>query len=189
LLLAICAVVLAWRCVLVFVLGAPKDRMYVATDTRIDSILAGCVLAVWKNPMLDERGPSDKQLGLLWLPIGAAMVLVSLVIRKPEFEQSFRYTLQSFGLLPFFVAAIRWHDRFPVTLLNTRVASYLGVLSYSMYLTHTMVIWGFEERTKLAEPLRAALALAVVIAAAALIHRFVEKPIARLRRRMSSARG
>ena len=185
-LIAICTLVLAWRCVLVFVLDAAKDRTYVASDTRVDSIIAGCLLAIWNNPVLDKQGPSDRRLGFLWLPLGGLMVLSSLVIRKPDFEQSFRYTLQSFGLLPFFIAVIRWHDRFPFTLLNTRIAKYLGVLSYSMYLTHTMVIWGLEDRTHLPEPVRAVLALTIVIAAAAAIHRFVEKPFARLRRRFGS---
>lgn len=33
--------VLTWRLVLVFALGATEDRTYLATDTRIDSILLG----------------------------------------------------------------------------------------------------------------------------------------------------
>jgi len=186
-LVGICTAILAWRCILVFMLDAPKDRTYVASDTRIDSIMAGCVLAVWNNPALNDRGPSDKTLGLFWLPLGGLMLLISLVIRKPDFEQTFRYTLQSFGLLPLFIAAIRWHARFPFNLLNTRLAKYLGVLSYSMYLTHTMVIWGLEDRTHLPEIVRAGLALAIVVAAAAAIHRFVEKPFGNLRRRFGSA--
>lgn len=186
-LLGICALVLAWRCVLVFMLDAPKDRMYVASDTRVDSIIAGCLLAIWQNPVLDKHGPSDKKLGLVWLPLGGLMVVASLVIRRPDFEQSFRYTLQSFGLLPFFVAVIRWHDRFPFTLLNSRPAKYLGVLSYSMYLTHTMVIWGIDERTHLPNVVRAVLSFVIVLTAAAGIHRFIEKPFGRLRRRFGSA--
>jgi peptidoglycan/LPS O-acetylase OafA/YrhL len=185
-LLALCALVLAWRCMLVYVLDATKDRTYVASDTRIDSIVAGCILAVFKNPMLDADGPSDRRLGLVWLPLGSVLLLVSLVVRRPEFEQSFRYTLQSFGLLPVFVAAIRWHDRFPFTLLNTRLAKYLGLLSYSMYLVHTMAIWGLENRTNLPEPVVAVLSLGLVIATAALMHRFIERPFAKLRRRFGS---
>lgn len=185
-LLSLCAIVLSWRCILVYVLEATKDRTYVASDTRIDSIVAGCILAVWKNPVLDvAQLPSSRRLGLVWLPLGVTMLLVSLVIREPNFEQSFRYSLQSFGLLPVFMAAICWHDRFPFTWLNTRLAAYLGLLSYAMYLLHTMVIWGFEDRTSLPEPLVAVLSLAVVIAGAALMHRFVEKPFAKLRRRFS----
>jgi peptidoglycan/LPS O-acetylase OafA/YrhL len=180
-----CLVILAWRCVLVFGLEASKDRLYVATDTRIDSILAGCLLAVWKNPVLDRDGPSDRQLGLLWLPLGTACVLVSVfVARTLPFEQTLRYTLQSFGLLPFFLAAIRWYDKGPFALLNTRLLKYLGLLSYSMYLTHTSVIWGLEHWLAWPEPLRAALALLIIIALAFVIHHGVERPVGRLRKRL-----
>jgi peptidoglycan/LPS O-acetylase OafA/YrhL len=130
-LISLCALVLAWRCVLVFGLDASKDRTYVASDTRVDSILAGCLLAVWRNPALEEHAFTDRALATRWLPAGGFMVLVSLVFRRPEFEQTLRYTLQSFGLLPFFVAAIRWHDRSVFKLLNSPVAKYLGLLSYS----------------------------------------------------------
>jgi peptidoglycan/LPS O-acetylase OafA/YrhL len=180
--LAICALILLWRCVLVFALDAGKDRTYVATDTRIDSILAGCVLAVWKNPALDQNGPSDAALLRVWLPLGALSVATSLLVRVPSFEQSFRYTLQSFGLLPFFVAAMRFHDRWPVRLLNTRPAKYLGLLSYSMYLLHTSLIWGLEQWLDWREPARAALALFLVVALAAVIHVGVEKPMGKLRK-------
>jgi len=185
-LIGLCALVLAWRCFLVFVMDAPKDRLYIASDTRVDSILAGCLLAVWQNPVIDRQAISDRRLGLLWLPVGAVMVLVSLVIRRPDFEQSFRYTLQSFGLLPLFIAAIRWHDRLPFRWLNTGVAKYLGVLSYAMYLTHTTVIWGVDDRVKLPDAVRAVLSLVIVIAVSTLIHRLVERPFAKLRRRFGS---
>ena len=61
-LLTICALVLVWRFVLVFALDAPKDRTYVATDTRIDSILFGCILAVWSNPFLDSATIDGRRL-------------------------------------------------------------------------------------------------------------------------------
>ena len=72
-------------------------------------------------------------------------------------------------------------------MLNSKVAKYLGLLSYSMYLTHTMVIWGLEDRTHVSELVRATIALAIVVTLSALIHRFVEKPFGKLRRRFGSA--
>ena len=183
-LVGLCAIVLAWRCVLVFAFDAPKDRMYVSTDTRVDAILAGCILAIWKNPAL-ERPADDRALKRLWLPLGAAAVLASLLIRIPDFEQTFRYSLQSFGLMPFFAAAVRWHDRGMLRLLNLRFVRYVGVLSYSMYLMHTSMLWGLGQWTSWSEPVRGVAALAVLLTAATLIHRYVEKPCAALRRRLS----
>jgi peptidoglycan/LPS O-acetylase OafA/YrhL len=184
-LVGICAFVLAWRCVLVFVFHAPKDRVYLASDTRIDSIIAGCVLAVWRNPVLDDDSFSDRTLKWL-LPVGSAAVLVSLVItRHEEFEQTLRYTLQSFGLLPVFVACIKWHDRGIFRILNLRVTKYIGVLSYLLYLMHTGMLWVFSERTRLPEAVRGVLALGVSIALAAFLHVVVEEPALRLRRKLS----
>lgn len=186
-LVGICVLVLLWRCGLVFGLHVGKDRTYVATDTRIDSILAGCLLAVWKNPALADPGPTNRSLGFVWLPLGGLCVLVSLFVRQPEFEQTFRYTLQSFGLLPFFLAAVRWHDRGPFRLLNTAVAKYLGLLSYSMYLLHTSVIWGLESWTHWSDPLRGLVAFGIVLVLGTGMYHLVEKPCGKLRRRLSGA--
>jgi peptidoglycan/LPS O-acetylase OafA/YrhL len=184
-LLALCVLVLAWRCVLVFYFHAWKDRTYLATDTRVDAILTGCILAVWRNPVLDEDQFDDKWFKWLWLPLGAAAFLVSIVIRVPDFEQTFRYTLQSFGLLPLFVAAVRWHDTAVGRILNWSALRRLGVLSYSLYLMHTAVIWALEERTTWSPLSRGVAAFAILIVLATLIYRFVEKPCARIRRRLS----
>ncbi len=184
-LLLACAVVLVWRCILVFGFHVYKDRVYLGTDTRVDAILAGCILAIFKNPVLDRDAIDDRRLGYLWLPLGCASVLASLILRIPDFEQTFRYTLQSFGLLPIFVAAIRWHDRWPFRALNLRLVRHVGVLSYSLYLMHTSTIWALEKHTSWPTPVRGIAALGILWALAAIIYRYVEKPCAKARRNLS----
>jgi peptidoglycan/LPS O-acetylase OafA/YrhL len=184
-LILFCVFVLAWRCVLIYYFDAPRDRTYVATDTRIDSILAGCVLAIWGNPVLDREGPSDKKLSLFWLPIGIAAVVLSLLPRIHEYDQTLRYTLQSFGLAPFFVAAIRWHDRGVFRILNLPLIRYLGVLSYSLYLMHVSMLWMLEFWVPWPVWIRGIVAFVVLIGLAALINHYVERPCARIRRRLS----
>jgi peptidoglycan/LPS O-acetylase OafA/YrhL len=180
-----CFLVLAWRCALIFLLHAARERTYLASDTRVDSILAGCILAVWHNPVLDKGSIDDRRLAYLWLPLGAACVLLSLVLRGDPFEQTLRYTLQSFGLLPLFTAAVRWHDRGPFRFLAWAPLRRLGVYSYSMYLMHLSVLFVISKRTHLTAVPKGALALGIVILLAAAIYRFVEKPCAKLRRRLS----
>jgi len=184
-LLAICFIILIWRCVLIFYFGASHDRVYVATDTRIDSILAGCVLAIWGNPMLDKQTTSDKKLSFVWLPVGMAAVLLSLLPRVHEFDQTIRYTLQSFGLVPFFIAAIRWHDRVVFRILNYAPIRYVGVLSYSLYLMHDSMLLGLEHATTLNPWLRGVIAALILLLFASLIYRYLERPCARLRSRLS----
>lgn len=184
-LLAICVLILIWRCVLVFFFDAPKDRVYLGSDTRIDSILAGCILAIWGNPVLDRAVPSDKKLAFVWLPIGILAVLLSLLPRVHEFDQTLRYTLQSFGLFPFFIAAIRWHDRSVFRILNLAPIRYLGVLSYSLYLMHDSMLWGLERCTVWPSWLRGVVGFVALLGIAALIYRYVERPCARMRSRLS----
>lgn len=185
-LLGLCALLLAWRFYLVLALHAPQDRTYVASDTRMDAILFGCILAVWHNPVLDrERSVTDRTLGLVWLPLGVAMVILSLVVRTPAFDQTLRYTLQSAGLGPFFVAAIRWHDRWPFRVFSLRPVRYVGLLSYSLYLLHDVALRLVAENTPLPPLASAAVAFAAIIVVASGLYRFVEKPCGELRRRLS----
>ena len=186
-LLGLCAAVLAWRCLLVFGFHAPKDRMYVATDTRVDSILFGCVLAVWGNPALDISSFSERRLKAIWLPLAFLTLLASFAVPKiwPGFEQTFRYTFQGLALFPVFVAAIRYPAWGAFRWLNVGWVRTIGLLSYSLYLLHTIVLAGLHRWFHGSDGLIGALALAASLALAAVIYRFVEKPCARLRRRLS----
>jgi peptidoglycan/LPS O-acetylase OafA/YrhL len=185
LLFALCLLILAWRCLLIFGFDAAKERTYVATDTRIDSIIAGCILAVWHNPIFPKERLDDRRLARIWLPIGIAMVVASVLPRVHWFDQTLRYTLQSFGLMPCFMAAIRWHDRFPFRLLDSAVMRKIGLYSYSLYLMHTSALWAMENYVSLPEIVRGLMALVLLIGVAALMYRYVEKPASSLRKRVS----
>ena len=186
-LLGLCAAVLAWRCVLVFGLHAAKDRLYVATDTRVDSILFGCILAVWNNPALDAIVVPEKALKMLWVPLGFCALAASFVIPKvwPGFEQTFRYTLQGVALFPVFVAAIKYPTWGAFRWLNVGWVRTAGLLSYSLYLLHTTVLYGVHHWLHGSDTVLALPALAISVALAALIYVGVEKPCGRLRRRLS----
>jgi peptidoglycan/LPS O-acetylase OafA/YrhL len=181
----LCLAFLAWRCFLVFALHAPKDRLYVASDTRGDSILFGCILAVWGNPALETNCISERMLKGLWLPLALAALLASFALRGLRFEQTFRYTIQGIALFPVFIAAIRYPGWGPFQLLNLRPVAFLGVLSYSLYLMHTTVLYGLHQWTPWSRGAKGPLALGMSILLAWLIYRFVEKPCARLRKRLS----
>ncbi len=185
----LCVLVLAWRCVLVYGMNSPPNRTYVASDTRVDSILFGCALAVHGNPMLD--GPSRLS-ARVWkwvmLPIGAAMLLVSFVLRDPGFRETFRYSLQGVALYPLFIVAMRFPTWAPMRVLNTRLLAFVGVLSYSLYLVHHVVLEGLRPVLPTHPIARTLVALAISAAIAWLIHELVEKPAARLRRRLLRAR-
>lgn len=184
----LCAAVLAWRLVLVLALGAGKDRTYVATDTRIDSILFGCILGVFANPVLDRARVGDGVLRYVLVPLALLGLAASFVIRDPRFQETTAYTVQGICLFPLFIAAVRSASWGPFRLLNLGWVKFVGVLSYSIYLVHPAVLWGVDRWAHSLPGLaQALLGLAITLAIAYGIYLAVEKPAARLRRRLSRA--
>lgn len=187
-LLVLCALILAWRTVLVLVLHSVEDRTYMGSDTRFDSILFGCALALGANPMLDPPWFADRLWRAVLLPLGLLGLLVSFVVRDPVFRETFRYTLQGISLVPVFVVAMRWPRWGPMRLLNLAPVRWMGLLSYSLYLLHLVVLGVVQRAPALRGVLGGALALAVSVLVAWLIHLVIERPAARLRRKLSHAR-
>jgi peptidoglycan/LPS O-acetylase OafA/YrhL len=189
-LLGICAAVLLWRFILVYhlhslnmVFGPVTDpiRTMFATDTRIDSILFGCVLALWRNPVLDENSRQSWSLTIA----GLFVLLGTFLYRNPEFRETVRYTIQGIALIPLFISAIKLHDHWAFSWLNTPPLRFLGVLSYTLYLVHFPCL-------KLAEGwssnrvIVGMTALSMSMALAYFMHILIEKPLARFRRRLGS---
>jgi peptidoglycan/LPS O-acetylase OafA/YrhL len=189
-LLAICAAVLIWRCILVFRLHSldmhfglvtdPLRTMY-GTDTRIDSILFGCILALWGNPVLDDKPKHNWTLAIA----GALTLLVTFVYRDLVFRETIRYTLQSLALIPLFIAAIRLHDHWAFRWLNSRPLRFIGVLSYTLYLVHfpiLKIVEGWSNNRVVV----GFVAMSISLVIAYVMHVLVEKPLARFRRRFGS---
>lgn len=185
-LLGCCALVLAWRFILVLLLRVPPDRTFLATDTRVDSILFGCALALGANPILDKPRLTPRLMHRLILPLAFLLLLFSFFYRADWFRESLRYSLQGLALAPFFVTAVREPCLGPFRLLNLRILQHLGGLSYSLYLLHHVILFALPEARLGVWP-RAGLALALSVAAAEFIYRAIEKPCARLRRRLAHA--
>jgi peptidoglycan/LPS O-acetylase OafA/YrhL len=183
---AICAVVVVWRSILVFYFHSSIERTFIVTDARFDSMLFGCALAVFRNPALDD---TERPLSPIWtrvlLPLGIALLLFTFGVRSNEFRESVRYTLQGVGLYPIFVTAIRYPGSGPYRFLNLGFVRHLGVLSYSLYLGHHVIIDGVNKHLDAGTFPRAVLALVLSLLFAETMYHVVEKPCAKLRRRFS----
>lgn len=182
----ICALVLLWRCVLVFGYHAPENRISYATDTRLDSILFGCGLAVYGNPILDLPPDSRRRLKRILLPIGFGLLAASFMIPTPGFRETFRYTMQGIGLMPIFIAAICEPEFILFRGLNVGWVRFVGALSYSLYLVHYIVLsavghWlGGLHRFS-----QGALSLLISLAIAYLMYSLIEVPIAQVRKKFA----
>jgi peptidoglycan/LPS O-acetylase OafA/YrhL len=187
--IALCAlagVVLVWRCVLVFHGHVSEARTYYSTDTRADSLLLGCALALWGNPVLDEvRGGTRRAWG--WAVAGGFAIIASLAYRNFQFREGFRYTIQAAALVFIIryvvLAPTSWAGRF----LNHRIMVWIGQLSFAFYLVHQIVLFEVEKHVAGKVP-RAAISLVLSVALAWLLQRSVMTPAAKLRQRLEARR-
>jgi peptidoglycan/LPS O-acetylase OafA/YrhL len=181
----LCAAVLAWRCVLIFGFHADVSRTYFATDTRVDSILFGCALAVWHSPVADRMALVESRWKYVYLPAALAVFVLCLVVRDDAFRETARYSLQGLALTVVFIAAIRFPHWAVMRALNTRPMNFLGLLSYSLYLLHFAVLIQVQDRLpRLNVAMQGILALSVSIACSWVIYIVIEKPCATLRRKL-----
>ncbi len=184
-LVALCLLTLAWRCVLVYALGADYDRTYYGTDTRADALLTGCLLAVVANPVLDRVRLRLR--GALVALVGGGLLVVAGEQLPERLAATVGQTLQDVGLLAF-TAILSVPRSLPGRLLEWRPLVRLGVLSYSFYLFHGIVLTVIEEHTDWGIAPLAAVALVVTVALSQAVHMGVERPVARLRRRLAHQR-
>lgn len=186
-LFALCGVILAWRVWLVYGQHVPMDRTYLASDTRFDSILFGAALAVWGNPVLDGEPKGGLKLWkYVLLPVSLVVLLFCFVYRDDSFRETFRYSLQGLALLPVFVVAVRAPEWAPFRVLNWKPVAFVGVLSYSLYLTHHVVLYGISHHFPGWPGLvRGLVSLALSLGLAYTIYRLVEQPAATLRKRLT----
>jgi len=186
LLAALCLLILGWRYYLVLVEQVSSIRTYYATDTRIDSILFGCLLALRFNPLsIDQDQSSIPARHWVMLGTAGAVLLLTLLYRDPVFRETLRYSLQGLALTPFFYCAVAY-SRAPIFVwLEISALKKLGVYSYVIYLTHHVVISSLEHQNYGLQPaVTLLIAFLLSTAAAALVDRYVDGYFQRLRARL-----
>jgi peptidoglycan/LPS O-acetylase OafA/YrhL len=186
-LLAVLAVVPLWRALVPIVLpGVPAEEYtYMMTDTRIDSIVWGCLLSV----CLDRErwhGVLSRLVG--WLPVIAALVVLAatFVIRDATFRMTIRYSLQGIAL---FVLMLNLYYlpslRFGLRLLEVKTLTWLGTLSYALYLWH-FPIADLTYRYVESVPLQVGIILGASVLLSCVSYYLVETPFLKLRKRLGS---
>src|SRR6185295_3298640 len=107
----VCLAVLAWRFHLVQAPGFFPDRTYYASDTRIDSIVYGCILALVMNPARQPQRPGAMSMAQ-WavFATAAAAMLLTLLYRDPIFRETTRYSIQGLALMPIFYFVVRFSN-------------------------------------------------------------------------------
>ena len=183
--LGVCVVVLCWRLILVYGYDVSEHRTYYATDTRLDSLLFGCIMALWNNPALDTTSAvaTPSYAPVLALAGGLCLLVATLLIRDSGFRETWRYTLQGIAVAPIFWTAIKNPHWIIFQPLNWKLTRAFGLISYSFYLTHVFCIDVVARLLGSSPLVNGAGAFLMTTAFATLMYFFIEKPFARLKAR------
>jgi peptidoglycan/LPS O-acetylase OafA/YrhL len=142
-------------------------------------------MALACNPWLD-RVPAPHRLHDGALAAAAlGVILATLVFRDDVFRLTARYSLQSLAIAVLIYLAVARAGQWPYRLLNTRPLVYLGTISYTIYLSHHMILQGIAKHEPAWGWLRImALGALLTLLLAEPVRRWIEAPCARLRRQL-----
>ncbi len=175
-----------WRIIIVHGTSLPAQTYtYVMTDARIDSILWGCLasLMLQAHPGIVHR---KWLIGSGPVLLAGLLLLLTFLFRDETFRQTVRYSLQGAALMVLvFNLYFNPAFGFAVTALELPLLSWLGRLSYPLYLWHYVVI-DFWERLLGPSPWTIPLALLFTLALAALSFYGIERPARALRKRFGA---
>ncbi|EFC86300.1 acyltransferase [Parafrankia sp. EUN1f] len=204
-LISLVIIVLIWREVLIST-GASNLRIYYAPDTRFDSLLVGCLLAVWRydslrgwaSPRHAARATADAILRRVafFSPV-ALVAIVVLFATGPDLVGRPTWMARGGYLLVAVLAAVAilgadqrrpgWYYR----MLSCRPASWVGRISYSLYLWHFPVTGVANDSLvpRYGRVPSAGAALVVSLGLASASYYLVERPVQRRRPAWVNARG
>ncbi|MET3469455.1 acyltransferase [Microbacterium sp. 1262] len=185
-LVAACVLAPMWRIYLALN-GAGFYRLYTSTDTRFDGILAGAAMALLANPALGDGipfGASDRSIRYVAAPL-ATMIGCAAALAPRTFGLTISDSVIYLCLVPIFWFVVIHPEGVFGRILNNRWVTHLGLLSFSIYLLHRVVI----ALVALFVPVAPAVdltSLIITIGIAQLMYLGVERPLAKLRRRLET---
>jgi peptidoglycan/LPS O-acetylase OafA/YrhL len=159
-----------WRAALIEG-GASTARIYFGTDTRVDALLLGCLLAAVRRRH-PRWTPSRHLAPVALLSFGVLAMLPMVDVLGPGSA----YTAIALASLGVVAAALG--DQQPWPALDYRPLMWLGERSYSLYLVHVPVFMYLNDLLAgVAPAMRVGTAVLVSVALSAALFRYVERPL------------
>jgi len=183
-LLLVCGMVLLWRWIAWFELELPRGGLRYTTDMRIDSILAGCIMALWRNPFLDDVRRCGQGVGTVLAAASCAIMVTAPLCPLESISIVLLYAIQLACLWVVFMLAMLHPDWLCFRWLNNRIMIWLGTISYTFYLTHQVIMKLLREHTGLDPVGVATTGFIITVALASASFVYMEGPLGRLRKKL-----
>ena len=192
----ICLAVLIGRSIVVA--NGGLDAAFFQTQYRIDSLLAGVMLAAvyWMKPDLYRRLAQKKS--MLLAIVGFLVAWLAFATRHDALDESIGYTIQSAGYVALIVLMLE-HTGAMARMWLFRAIAWVGVYSYGIYLWHSIAFAPADiliaKTSALGLPalviwaLALAFQIAIAISAGYITTRLVEFPFLLLRNALFPAQG
>ena len=190
----LCGAEMAWRQILFQACFAPQPgavcgvwqgyRLYKGTDTRLDSMAWGALVA------LVSASPASLRFRLLIgsrrvQMMAALLLLGTFILRSPQFREVERYTVQGLALAVL-VPGLIWADGALRRVFETASLVFVGRLSYALYLWHWAALSAADGLAPAGSTAWLALSLALTAVLSLACWFLIERPMLQLRRRAGS---
>ncbi len=166
--------------------GFSYDSTYDLSHYRFDSILYGCLSALFINSRLADKYKAITS-NKIFFALAVLGILFSLSYRNDYFRQTWRYTLQGLSL-SIIIPAILYSSTYGFLnrILSSRFMVYLGKWSYSIYLFHFVVITFLRDLPTKNKLVYVVLYLIGSLTLSILSYYYVEQPFFKLRKKFGS---
>jgi peptidoglycan/LPS O-acetylase OafA/YrhL len=185
--IALIVAILLLRALRLLVFEHSEWSIYISTDTRFDSLLFGCLLAILMARNLLPDWLMKARVLYPLLALSVVCLLFSFAWQDSIFRSTVRYTIQGVALMPIFFYATRRSDHLIFQPLNWWVIRRIGLYSYTLYLIHLVMLEAFWTMGYGKGSLVAMAGAAVLsLIWAALVYQFAERPFHVLRARLNA---